>query len=186
MPSIVSTPTPITGAFVLSRLVKTDERGSLERLFDAEDLASLTAERHIVQVNRTKTVMAGTVRGLHCQLPPAAESKIVTCLSGMVFDVIVDLRAASESFGHWWGITLDDNSHTSVFIPEGCAHGIQTLVPDVEMLYFHSAPFDPSCEAGINPLDVSIGIEWPIAVTEISLRDRGETRTPDDFRRILW
>ena len=186
MPSITAMPTPIAGAYVLTRSVRHDERGSLERLFDAGDLAPLTAGRWIAQANRTKTVDAGTVRGLHCQLPPASEFKVVTCIAGAVFDVIVDLRAESESFGRWWGLTLDDASDTSVFIPEGCAHGIQTLAPDVQMLYLHSAQFDPSCEAGINPLDDSIGIEWPLPVAALSERDRAESRTPDAFRSIRW
>lgn len=186
MPSITMTPTPIAGAYVLTRSVRHDERGSLERLFDADDLAPLTAGRWIAQVNRTMTVKAGTVRGLHCQLPPASEFKIVTCLAGAVFDVIVDLRAESESFGRWWGLTLDEASDTSVFIPEGCAHGIQTLAPDAQMVYLHSAQFDPSFEAGVDPLNASIGIEWPLPVTEISERDRAESRTPDAFRSVRW
>lgn len=186
MPSITAMPTPIAGAYVLTRSVRTDERGALERLFDAEDLAALTAGQCIAQVNRTTTVKAGTVRGLHCQLPPASECKIVTCVAGTVFDVLVDLRADSETFGRWWGLTLDEVSHTSLFIPEGCAHGIQTLVPDVQMLYLHSAPFDPTCEAGVNPLDDSIGIEWPLPIAGISERDRSESRTPEAFRGIIW
>lgn len=186
MPNIELSHTPIAGAYVLSRLVRVDERGSLERIFDGGDLSSLTSGRRIEQVNRTKTVEAGTIRGLHCQLPPAAESKVVTCLVGAVFDVIVDLRGESESFGQWWGLTLEGGLHTSVFIPEGCAHGIQTLVPDVQMLYLHSARFDPSCEAGISPLNESLGIEWPLPWTEISERDLGESRTLEDFRSIAW
>jgi dTDP-4-dehydrorhamnose 3,5-epimerase len=186
MSSIATTPTPIAGAFVLSRRVRADDRGSLERQFDAYELAPLMAGRQIAQVNRTKTVRAGTVRGFHCQLPPAAESKVVTCLAGMVFDVIVDLRADSDSFGRWWGITLDEASPTSVFIPEGCAHGLQALVPDVQMLYLHTAHFDPSCETGISPLDDSVGVEWPLPVTDMSERDRWESRTLEDFRRITW
>lgn len=186
MSSVSTMPTPIVGAYVLTRVVRSDERGSLERLFDADDLARLTAERCIAQVNRTKTVKAGTVRGLHCQLPPASEFKIVTCLAGAVFDVILDLRVESESFGRWWGLTLDEASGTSLFVPEGCAHGIQTLVPHVQMLYLHSAQYDPSCEAGVDPLASSIGIEWPLPITDISERDRAESRTPEAFRSIEW
>lgn len=186
MPSLTTIPTPIAGAYVLTRSVRSDERGSLERLFDAGDLASLTEGRCIAQVNLTKTVKAGTVRGLHFQLPPASEFKIVTCVAGSVFDVIVDLRADSESFGRWWGLTLDEASNTSVFIPEGCAHGIQTLAPDVQMLYLHSAQFNPYCEAGVDPLNASIGIEWPLPITDMSERDRAESRTPDAFRSIRW
>lgn len=186
MLSITADALDIPGAYVLHRNVKRDERGSLERIFEASEDGTPLAGFLVAQVNRTVTVQAGTVRGLHCQLPPAPESKVVTCLSGSVFDVIVDLRADSSTFGQWLGVTLEGMGPTSVLVPKGCAHGIQTLVPDVHMLYLHSAVFESSCEAGLNPFDVAIGINWPLHVTEISDRDRNESRTLESFRRIRW
>lgn len=186
MPSITAEPLRLAGAYLLHRSVRRDDRGSLERMFEASEVEYPLYELPIVQVNRTVTMLAGTVRGLHCQLPPASEAKVVTCLSGSVFDVIVDLRARSETFGHWVGVTLDGAEPTSVLVPEGCAHGIQTLVPDVQMLYLHSAAFERSCEAGLNPLDDSIGVSWPLPIKEMSERDRSESRTLEFFRSVRW
>lgn len=186
MCSVTAEALALPGAYVLHRNVRRDERGSLERIFDSSDEESTLSGFRIAQVNRTVTVQAGTVRGLHCQLPPAAEMKLVTCLAGSVFDVIVDLRPRSDTFGQWVGVTLEGVGPTSVLVPQGCAHGIQTLVPNVQMLYLHSAAFETSCEAGLNPLDDSIGVRWPIPVSEVSERDRNECRTLDFFRGIRW
>lgn len=186
MASITMEPLSISGAYVLHRSVKRDDRGSLERVFDSSEFGSRLTGFSVAQVNRTLTARAGTVRGLHCQLPPAAEIKLVTCLTGSVFDVIVDLRAGSDTFGHWLGVMLDGTEPTSVLVPEGCAHGIQTLAPDVQMLYLHSAAFERSCEAGLNPLDQALGIEWPVPVAEMSERDRTESRALESFRSIRW
>lgn len=186
MNSFVAMPTPIDGAFVLERKRREDSRGFLERLGGADEIAELAAGFVISQVNRTLTHNMGTVRGLHLQLPPSSEVKIVTCLRGEVFDVIVDLRGGSPTFGHWWGVQLGGDGLDSVLVPMGCAHGLQTLTPDVEMLYQHSAVHDAANEAGLNPLDPELAVEWPISVAELSPRDRDEARTLESFRSIRW
>lgn len=186
MSNITAEPLLIPGAYVLHRSLRRDDRGSLERIFDASEVRSPLSGFQIAQINRTVTARAGTVRGLHCQLPPAAEIKVVTCLSGSAFDVIVDLRAGSDTFGQWLGVLLDGRDPTSVLVPAGCAHGIQTLAPDVQMLYLHSAAFTLACEAGLNPVDNAVGIEWPLPVTEMSDRDRTESRSLEFFRSIQW
>jgi dTDP-4-dehydrorhamnose 3,5-epimerase len=186
MSSTTFDPLGIFGAYVIHRSVKQDDRGFLERVFDSSEVGSRLSGFSIAQVNRTVTARAGTVRGLHCQLPPAAETKLVTCLTGSVFDVIVDLRADSDTFGQWLGVMLDGMNPTSVLVPEGCAHGLQTLVPDVQMLYLHSTAFQRSCEAGLNPFDQALEIEWPVPVAEISERDRTESRALESFRSIRW
>ena len=186
MPDFSVIPTPIAGAYLLERTRRADSRGSLERIFDADELGVLIGGRAVAQVNRTVTDRAGTVRGLHCQLPPSADAKVVTCLAGSAFDVLVDLRGASETFGQWWGVRLDATGLSSVVVPEGCGHGLQTLTPRTEMLYLHSSRFDPSCEAGLHPLDSSLAIEWPMDVTDMSARDSGETRDIEWFRDVAW
>lgn len=186
MTRITAEPLPIPGAYVLHRSIRRDDRGSLERIFDASEAGSRLFGFPIGQINRTVTARAGTVRGLHCQLPPAAEMKLVTCLSGAVFDVIVDLRADSNTFGQWLGVLLDGMAPTSVLVPEGCAHGIQTLDRDVQMLYLHSAAFVRSCEAGLSPFNQALAIEWPVPITEVSERDRTESRGLEFFRSIQW
>lgn len=186
MPSLDVRPLPIHGAFVVSGGRRGDARGYLERMFDAEALSLLLGGRSIVQVNRTVTLDAGTVRGLHCQLPPSADMKIVSCCAGAAYDVMVDVRGDSPTFGRSWAMTLEADSSISVVIPEGCAHGLQTLQSNTQMLYLHTAEYDASSEAGLHPLDASLGIEWPLEVTVMSDRDASETRGVEWFRGVPW
>lgn len=186
MSSFRATPTPIPEAFILERTRREDSRGFLERLGDTREIDDANAGFEIRQVNRTFTRQTGTVRGFHLQLPPSAEVKIVTCLQGEVFDVIVDLRGESPTFGEWWGVSLTGVGVESVLVPKGCAHGLQTLTPNVQMLYQHSAAHDREGEAGLNPLDSELAVEWPLPIIELSLRDREETRTLDFFRSVRW
>lgn len=160
--------TPIADVFVIERKPVKDERGYLERLYCISDLAK-AGMKSVRQINRTATYATGVVRGMHYQRAPAAEMKLVTCVSGTVFDVALDLRAGSATFGQAFGVTLDGQKTQSLLIPEGCAHGFQTLKPDCEMIYFHTADYAPEHESGINP--VSAGIDWPLPVSEMSARD---------------
>jgi dTDP-4-dehydrorhamnose 3,5-epimerase len=134
--------TRIPGLRVIGRApVAGDNRGYLERLFCAGDLQSIIAHKSIVQINHTVTHRRGTIRGLHFQHPPHAEIKVVTCLRGEIFDVAVDLRRDSPTFLKWHGEILSDANRKTSIIPEGFAHGLQTLKDDVELLYFHTAPY---------------------------------------------
>lgn len=165
-------PTPLAGCCALTRAPLGDERGFLERLFCSEDLGPLWGQRPIAQINRTVTATKGTLRGMHFQHVPAAECKYVTCLRGVVYDVAVDLRADSASFGRWFGLELSGASHNALIIPEGFAHGFQTLSDDVEMLYLHSAAYNAGCEGGVNAHDRDLAIDWPLPVTLQSPRDQ--------------
>ena len=124
-----------------------------------------------MQVNHTLTAKRGTVRGLHFQCPPYAETKLVNCLRGEVFDVAVDLRQGSPTFLQWHAEILTANNHKTLLIPEGFAHGFQTLTEDCELLYFHTAAYQPSAEGGLNAQDPRLDIDWPTTVTELSARD---------------
>ena len=163
--------TTISGVQVLTRIRQTDDRGFLERLFDETQLQSVLTGRKVEQINRTKTLKAGTVRGLHLQLSPAAELKIVSCLRAAVFDVAVDLRSESPTFGMWFGCELTSDNGRALVIPEGCAHGVQALQDDCDLLYVHTAPYAPVEERGLDPLDSDVGIAWPITPTGLSARD---------------
>jgi dTDP-4-dehydrorhamnose 3,5-epimerase len=171
MSSITVEDTHINGVQVLTRTQRADERGFLERLFDDTQLQPVLASRRVEQVNRTKTLKAGTVRGLHLQLSPASELKIVSCLRGSVFDVAVDLRPGSPTFGTWFGCELTSDNGRALVIPEGCAHGVQALEDDCDLLYVHTAPYTAEAERGLNPLDANVGIVWPMAPTGLSARD---------------
>jgi dTDP-4-dehydrorhamnose 3,5-epimerase len=179
-------PLPIQGAFLAQGEMIADARGSFERVIDFQSISAATLNQPISQVNRSLTRLTGTVRGMHCQLPPHSEVKVVTCVSGSAFDVMVDLRFASPTFGQWWGHHLNGSQNAAIVIPVGCAHGLQTTSPDTQILYFHTAPYAPDFEAGINPLDRNLAIDWPVPISEISLRDKSEERGIEWFRQIQW
>ena len=176
---------PLPGAWLLQREVFGDSRGTLSRLFCAEELSVLGWEPHIAQVNLTSTSRCGTIRGLHFQFPPHSEKKLVTCIRGRVWDVIVDIRAGSPTFLMWHAEELTDENHRSLLIPEGFAHGFQTLSDDVEMLYCHSAPYVQTAEGGLYPLDPTLQISWPLPITELSVRDQQHPALHDSFQGIV-
>lgn len=173
--------TAIAGLRVLQRKPLGDSRGYLERMFCAEELEPLMAGRRIVQVNHTLTATHGTVRGLHFQYHPHTESKFVCCLRGEVLDVAVDLRRDSPTYLHWHGETLSADNHRTLVIPEGFAHGFQTLTDDCEMLYFHTAPFRADAEGGLHPEDPRLAIHWPLPVRNLSARDAAHPLLDNHF-----
>lgn len=176
--------TEIDDLKVLRRKPIADSRGYLERMFCINDLSGVMAAESIIQINRTHTKQLGAVRGMHYQLQPYAEIKLVTCLKGRVLDVAVDLRANSPTFLKSFSIELTGNNHTTLFIPKGFAHGFQTLTADCEMLYFHTAQYSPDHERGLNALDPLLGIEWPLPVNDRSPRDLAHPMLTANFQGI--
>lgn len=162
---------PLAGLKRIERQRQGDSRGFLARLFCAEELATAGWTKPIAQINHTYTTRCGTVRGMHFQHPPHAEMKLVSCLHGEIWDVVVDLRQNSPTFLHWHAERLSANNCRALLIPEGCAHGFQALTNDVDLLYCHSMPHVPRAEGGLNPRDERLGITWPLAITELSARD---------------
>lgn len=177
--------TPLLGLKLIQRKPIGDSRGYLERLFCADDLQALIWGKGIVQINHTLTVRHGTVRGLHFQHPPHAETKFVSCLRGEVFDVAVDLRQGSPTFLHWYAELLSAGNHKTLMIPEGFAHGFQTLTEDCELLYFHTAAYQPGTESGLNAKDPKLNIRWPEAITELSPRDAMHPLVTEDFSGVI-
>jgi dTDP-4-dehydrorhamnose 3,5-epimerase len=175
---------PLSGLKRVQRQRLGDSRGFLSRLFCREDLVAAGWHQPIAQINHTYTVRQGTVRGMHFQWPPHAEMKLVNCLRGEVWDVVVDLRASSPTFLHWYGEHLSAENGLALLIPEGFAHGFQTLTDDVEMLYCHSAFYAPHSEAGLNPQDQRLGIDWPLDIMELSARDAGHPLLTDEFTGV--
>jgi dTDP-4-dehydrorhamnose 3,5-epimerase len=178
-------PTPLAGLMVLQRKPIGDERGFLERMFCADELAPLLGDARVHAVNRTRTARRGTVRGLHFQRPPHAEDKLVSCLRGEVFDVAVDLRAGSPTFLQWHAEVLSGANHRTMLVPTGFAHGFQTLCDDCEMLYVHTAAHHPESEGGLDAMDARLAIVWPLPVTERSMRDQGHAPIDASFRGIV-
>lgn len=167
---------PLAGLRRVERHRRGDSRGFLARLFCAEDLAAAGWLRPVVQINHSYTAARGTVRGLHLQRPPHTEMKLVSCLRGAVWDVAVDLRPGSPTFGRWHAERLTADNGAALLIPEGFAHGFQTQSDDVELLYCHSAAYAPAAEAGVNPCDPDLAIAWPLPIAEMSERDRALPR----------
>ncbi len=162
---------PLSGMKRIEHRRVGDHRGFLSRLFCAGELAAAGWQKPIAQINHTYTAQRGTIRGLHFQYLPYAEMKMVTCLRGKVWDVAVDLRADSATFLDWHAEILSADNLQAVLLPEGFAHGFQAMSNDAELLYFHSAPYNQTAEAGLNPEDPLLAIDWPLAVAEVSARD---------------
>ena len=177
-------PTIIADVIVVETTPFADHRGSFARLFCERELAQVLGERRIVQINHSRTVAVGAVRGMHYQRPPHAEMKLVRCLRGRVWDVAVDLRAGSSTFLQWHAEELASNNARMLVIPEGCAHGFQVLEPDSELLYLHTAFHAPDAEGGILHDDPLLTIAWPLAVADRSQRDRNHPPLDRTFTGI--
>ena len=177
-------PTPIDGLQVVERRPVADARGSLERLYCREMLSPLLQEKSIRQINRTLTIKKGSVRGLHFQPPPYCEIKLVSCVRGEVFDVAIDLRRGSPTFLKWHAEVLSELNCLTFLIPEGFAHGFQTLSDDCELLYLHTADHNAQYEGALNALDPALGIAWPLPVAHRSERDSKHVMLSSDFKGI--
>ena len=163
--------TKIKGVFSISKTLVGDDRGNIERLFCLNEIHGWS-NRPVKQVNKSFTAKKGTIRGFHFQKPPKAEAKLICCLRGKVTDFALDLRKKSRTYGKIFKIELDENLHNAVIIPEGVAHGFQTLTDNVEMLYFHSEFYSPDMESGVNMLDSSLNLKFEHDCSLISERDR--------------
>ncbi|KJR96335.1 MAG: dTDP-4-dehydrorhamnose 3,5-epimerase [Desulfobulbaceae bacterium BRH_c16a] len=176
--------TPLYGLKLIERQRLIDTRGFLSRLFCAEEFAAFDWTKPIVQINQTSTTRQGTIRGMHFQCPPHSEMKLVSCLQGEVWDVVVDIRSTSPTFLHWHGVRLSAENCLALLIPEGFAHGFQALSNDIELLYCHSTAYVAGAEGGLNPQDPKLGIVWPLPVTEISARDMSHPLVQNGFKGV--
>jgi dTDP-4-dehydrorhamnose 3,5-epimerase len=172
MNRFAATTTAIEGLIVLERQKLEDDRGSLTRLFCDEELGRHGWSGCAEQINHTYTRHAGTVRGLHFQRPPHAEIKLVSCIRGEIWDVAVDLRSNSPTFKRWHAERLSAENRRALLIPAGFAHGFQSLTADAELVYCHSARYQPGAEGGLNVTDPALAIDWPLTIHNMSERDR--------------
>jgi len=176
--------TPLSGVWVAERKMFEDNRGVFGRLFCSKEFREVGLDKPIVQINHSITRIKGSVRGLHFQCPPHAETKIISCLKGEIFDVAVDLRHGSKTFLAWHGEILSAENQRSMFIPEGFAHGFQALTDNCEMVYLHSEFYVQESESGISVEDKRIAIKWPLPVSGLSERDRKYVGVTADFKGI--
>lgn len=164
--------TPLQGVHVVELEQREDSRGFLARVFCEREFAAAGLESRFPQINNSGSRRKGTLRGLHFQAPPHAEVKLMRVIRGAIFDVVVDVRRGSPSFGRWFGVRLDDRNRTMLYAPRGFAHGFLSLTDDVEVIYMSSALYAPGAEGGVRFDDPGVGIEWPIAPVEVSDKDR--------------
>jgi dTDP-4-dehydrorhamnose 3,5-epimerase len=176
--------TLLSGLKIIERQQLGDDRGFLARLFCAEELGAAGWNQPVVQINQTLTQEQGTIRGMHYQKPPHAEMKLVTCLHGAIWDVAVDLRHSSPTFLKWHGQELSADNHRALLIPEGFAHGFQTLTDNCEIIYLHSRAYKPDAEVGLNATDPQLSINWPHPVKGLSSRDTQHRMINPQFQGI--
>jgi dTDP-4-dehydrorhamnose 3,5-epimerase len=166
----------VSGAFLMKPERRVDERGYFARVWCRKELGERGLANHIEQINTGFSPKAGTLRGMHYQLPPHAEVKVVRCTRGAAFDVVVDLRRGSPTYGRWAGARLSPAEGALLVVPEGCAHGYLTLEDDTELVYMTSAAYAPGSARGVRHDDTAFGIQWPASIQVISEADR---RWPD-------
>jgi dTDP-4-dehydrorhamnose 3,5-epimerase len=165
------TPTPVEDAWIVDLEPHGDDRGWFARAYCRDEFAEAGIDFEVVQVNLAETTLSGTVRGLHFQRPPSGEQKLVRCVAGSIFDVIVDVRSGSSTFGAWFGAELSAADARALLVPSGCAHGYQALEDQSRALYFADAPYAPDAEDGLHHADPSVGIRWPLPAEHVSSKD---------------
>jgi dTDP-4-dehydrorhamnose 3,5-epimerase len=163
--------TPIAGAWVVDPTPHNDDRGRFMRAWCADEFAAKGIDFRPLQANMGFSHRAGTTRGLHYQIAPNLEAKLVRCTRGSVFDVLVDLRPESPTFGKWFGTELSATNGRMLYVPPMCAHGVQTLEDASEIYYMASAVFAPASVRGIRFDDPAIAIRWPLPPVAISDQD---------------
>ena len=164
--------TPLAGVYIIELEPFCDERGLFARTFCQKEFEAIGFHKPIVQINCSLTKEKGAIRGMHYQIPPVCETKIIRCIHGKVFDVMVDLRAGSATFLQWHGVELSKDNMRMVFIPEGFAHGFQSLSDNAELVYHHSAFYTSASERGLRPDDPALLIKWPLPLGVTSAKDQ--------------
>jgi dTDP-4-dehydrorhamnose 3,5-epimerase len=164
--------TPIIGAVIVELTPMLDERGFFARSWCHDEFKAHGLEPRIAQCNISYNAKSGTLRGLHYQVAPSEEVKLVRCTRGAIHDVIVDLRPRSATFKRWFAAELTANNRRMLYVPQGVAHGFVTLADDTEVFYQMSQPYDAACARGIRWDDPEFGIVWPVPIAVMSERDR--------------
>lgn len=164
-------PLRISGAWLVELEPHIDDRGSFARTFCEREFAAHGLVTHLPQHSRSRNAMQGVLRGMHYQTAPHMEVKLVSCTRGAIFDVCLDLRQGSPTFLQWQGCELSEDNGRQLYIPEGCAHGFQSLTDRSEVMYRISSFFEPTASAGVRYNDPAFSINWPLEVSSISERD---------------
>jgi dTDP-4-dehydrorhamnose 3,5-epimerase len=177
-------PTPLKGAYIIDPEVRKDNRGAFFRTYCKKEFAKIEFTKEWVQMNHSVNLIKGTVRGLHYQIPPFSETKLIRCIKGKIWDVIIDIRKLSPTFLQSFSMELSAENKKMLFIPEGFAHGFQTLENDCELIYNHSSFYNPESESGLRFDDPTLNIKWNISVSELSERDKNHPLIDNSFNGI--
>jgi dTDP-4-dehydrorhamnose 3,5-epimerase len=167
--------TPLKGAYLIDLEKRGDDRGFFARFFCINEYDKLKLGRNVVQINNSFSVYKGTLRGMHYQLPPKAETKIVRCVKGAFYDVIIDIRKNSATFGQWYGAELTAENRKMMYVPKEFAHGFLTLDDNTEAIYLVTEFYAPDQERCIRWNDPKFNIQWPFFPTIISDKDKNQS-----------
>jgi dTDP-4-dehydrorhamnose 3,5-epimerase len=177
-------PTSLGGAYVIEPDIRSDNRGAFFRTYCKKEFINIGHTQEWVQMNHSVNNLKGTIRGLHYQVSPFSEIKLIRCTKGKIWDVIVDIRKFSPTFLKHFSVELSAENKKMIYIPEGFAHGFQTLVDDCEILYMHSAFYNPEAESGLRYDDPILNIQWKMDISELSERDKNHTLIDTNFTGI--
>jgi len=164
--------TKLKGLYIIEPEIHFDDRGYFARIFCKQELSKTGIDFNIVQANRSLNKKQGTIRGMHFQKPPKVEDKIIQCIKGKIYDVAIDLRQDSPTYGEWVAEKLSEENKKMFLIPKGFAHGFQTLTDNCEILYFMSEFYSPQYESGVRWDDPFFNIKWPIKDPILSEKDK--------------
>ncbi len=181
---MIFTETSLKGSYLIDLNLFEDERGWFARTYCKNEFAEIGFNKEWVQMNHSFTKQKGTLRGMHYQLPPYSEIKLVRCIAGAVYDVIVDLRKDSATFLQWFGTELSAENKKMLYIPEGFAHGFQAMTDNCELIYHHSQFYKPGAEGGIRYNDDKVNIKWLLPVTAVSDRDNQHPLLDENFKGV--
>jgi dTDP-4-dehydrorhamnose 3,5-epimerase len=177
-------PGSISGIYVIGQEPFQDERGWFARFYCKKEFSKIGHQKEWVQMNQSQTERKGTIRGMHFQLPPHSETKLVRCISGSVYDVVIDLRKGSPTFLNWMAIELSSKNNKMLYIPDGFAHGFQTLEDHCGLIYLHTEYYSKEAESGIRYNDPQLAIRWPFAAEQLSPRDAAHPFLDPKFKGI--
>lgn len=176
--------TPFEGLYVIDTSAFIDHRGAFARWFCEDELAEVIGNRHIRNVNFSRTVKKGSVRGMHFQRPPKSEMKLIRCINGSILDVVVDIRSGSPTYLMHFSVELSAENMKMIVVPEGFAHGFQSLEDNSEIMYLVTEFYSPECEGGLRYNDPELKINWPLDVADISDKDAGHKLIDGTFKGL--
>jgi len=177
--------TELKGAFIIELEPRRDERGLFTRTFCKREFAEINHTKEFVQFNQSISLHKGTLRGMHFQVPPSAEIKLIRCIRGKVFDVIIDLRKDSPTFLKHIAVILSEENMNMIYVPEGFAHGFLTLENNSHMIYHHTEYYTPENERGLNYKDSAFKILWPLEPNNLSEKDQKYPYIDNNFKGII-